>query len=197
MRQFCLGWNTPRTCCLDKQHREATGRSLYDVLPRLSWSRFHVLAVLSRLSCPRCTVPAVLCQLPCPSCNFFVVMSWLPFPGCPVPAALSKLTCPCGHVLSCSLCLVRLSRYGYPVQLSCTSCPVLSVMSWVSCYGYPVLFWTSCLVLIVLYWLFWPRYSLFSFAVLPAFSGCPVLSFGSRLSYPGCPVLTVLMERET
>jgi hypothetical protein len=116
------------------------------------------------MSCPRCSlstgtvVPSQLCGL-----------SWICCPGCPVPAVLSRLSCPRWPLLT--------DLPWLPISLSCPSSPVLAVMFWQSCSLFPVLDALSQL------------------SSLAAFASCPVLAIASWLSYPSCPVPAVLGQQ--
>ncbi len=128
-------------------------------LSQLSSPICPVPAVLSRLSCPSCPVPTGLYQLSFTVCS--PALSRLSCPGYTVPAVLSSavlflLSCYVLHSLPCRGChatailsscpvlvvLSSLSCLGChptpscPVQLSCTSCLVLSVLDQLYIYIY-------------------------------------------------------------
>ncbi len=162
------------------------------------------LGVLFRLSCHSCHFSVVLSYCPAFCCHVLAVLSSVSYPGCAIPTLFSgcpQLTCfhcpgrPSLSVLSRLTCqddLSRLTSPGCHVSLShpmsCSRCPVSTVLSWLS--SSSQLSFPSCHVLAAL--------SSLSCLVHPdnllrlSRLGFPVLAVLSRLSHPGCPVLIAL-----
>ncbi len=195
----------------------STGRPVLNwPLPALSWLSCPSSLVLPVMFWPSCLLGPLQADLSRFICHVDLsrLLSTLSYPmlSCcycnflnisPIPALLSRMPCPSGHILavlsslSVQSDMFRLTFQANLSRLTCPSCPVLTILPWLSCPGCPatvILSWLSCSGCSVLTAKFWPSSPLSDRGWCdPADqSGQPVQTELSLLSWPSCPVPDVL-----